>query len=79
MRRDKYTYKLGKGFACDVDVDHWLDEGEFKASVHIGEEYYESDPYKADDLALCEIKGWLEGVKVKLESAIKLIDDTLTD
>ena len=74
------AHNLGKGFSADCDLDYWQDEdGRYKASVHVGEDYYESDPYKAQDFALCEVKGWLEGTKVKIESTLKAIDKKLKD
>lgn len=71
---EENAYDLGKGFRCDVDFDYWKDnDGKYKASVNIGEEYYESDPYQSQDLALCEVKGWLEGVMVKIETTLNSI------
>ena len=61
-------------YSCDVDVNVWEEYNVFKASVSIGEDYYKSGPYKSKDLALCEVKGWLEGVKAKIEGVIKTIE-----
>lgn len=74
MNTEEYAYNMGKGFVCDVGIDWWEDNCKFKASAHIGEEYYESAPYKFKDLALCEVKGWLEGVKAKIEGTIQSIE-----
>lgn len=74
MSKQEKSIALGNGFACDVDVGWWEDAGQYRACVHIGEEYYESDPYKSIDLALCEVKGWLEGVKVKLDAQLKSLE-----
>ena len=79
MNTEEYAYNMGKGFVCDVDVDVWEDYGKYKASVNIGEEYYESDPYKSKDLALCEIKGYLEGVKAKIEGLIQAIERKINE
>lgn len=73
------AYKMGKGFVCDVDIDVWEDYGKFKASANIGEEYYESDPYKSKDLALCEVKGYLEGVKAKIEGTLQSIERQINE
>lgn len=72
MEIGKNAYMFGKGFVCDIDVDWWTNSaGQYKACANIGEEYYESDPYKSKDLALCEIKGWLEGIRAKIDGTIK--------
>lgn len=77
-KTEGYAQMVGRGFACDVDVDTWTDDdGSFKASASIGDEYYESDPYRSQDLALCEVKGWLEGVRAKIDSAVKGIERRL--
>lgn len=79
-KTQEYAHHLGKGFSSNCDLDCWQDEGgRYKAYVNVGEDYYESDPYKAQDLALCEVKGWLEGTKVKIESTLKAIDGKLKD
>ena len=79
-KTQEYAHHLGKGFSSDCDLDCWQNEaGRYKASVYVGEDYYVSDPYKAQDLALCEVKGWLEGTKVKIESTLKAIDEKLKD
>lgn len=79
-KAQEYAHHLGKGFSIDCDLDCWQDEdGTYNASIFIGEEYYKSNPYKTQDLALCEVKGWLEGTKVKIESTLKAIDEKLKD
>ena len=70
MKTTANARKVGKDFASDINVDCWEIRGEFKAGVSIGEEYYESEPYKSKEVALCEIKGWLEGVQVKIEGTL---------
>ncbi len=79
MNAEEYAYNMGKGFVCDVDVDVWEDYGKFKASINIGEESYISDPYKSKDLALCEVKGYLEGVKAKIEGLIQAIERQINE
>ena len=77
-RAQEHAHHLGKGFSSNCDLDCWQNEaGRYKASVFVGEDYYESDPYKAQDRALYEVKGWLEGTKVKIESTLKAIDEKL--
>ena len=74
----EHAYGTGKSFTSDVDYNKWeRPDGTYCASAFIGEKYYESDPYKSEDLALCEVKGWLEGIKSKIEGCIKAIDDKL--
>ena len=74
-----------KGFlySCDVDVNVWEEynvfNNVFKASVSIGEDYYKSGPHKSKDLALCEVKGWLEGVKAKIEGVIQSIERQINE
>ena len=74
----EYAHNLGKGFSLDCDFDYWQD-GTYKACANVGEDYYDSDPYRSQDLALYEVKGWLEGTKVKIESTLRAIDEKLKD
>ena len=73
------AHEKGKTFAFEVDVDTWMEGEKHKASVFIGREYFESDLYPSRDLALCEVKGWLEGIQVKVEATIHTIDKELDD
>lgn len=76
---DEAIQTRGFLYSCDVYV-HVLEEyNVFKASVSIGEDYHESDPYKSKDLALCEVKGFLEGVKAKIEGVIKSIERQINE
>lgn len=75
MNTEEYAYNTGKDFTSEVELNTWHIKSEgFKASVDIGEEYYETDPYKSKDLALCEVKGFLEGVKAKIEGVLQSIE-----
>ena len=78
--RDK-AEKLGRGFTCNVNLDVWIESkiNEHKASVSIQEDYYESAPYKSEDLALSEVKGWLESIQIKIESTIKKINQRIAE
>ena len=83
---ENYAYKYGKGWAADVEFDIFQiasvghkTKNRFGATVSIGEEYYETDPYPSKDLALCEVKGWLEGVKAKIEGVIKSIERQINE
>ena len=70
----------GKKFASEVKLDTWhVSLLGFKASVDIGEDYYETDPYKSKDLALCEVKGFLEGVKAKIEGVLQSIEREINE
>lgn len=70
----------GKKFASEVTLDCWhVSLLGFKASVDIGEDYYETDPYQSKDLALCEVKGFLEGVKAKIEGVLQSIEREINE
>ncbi len=70
----------GKKFASEVKLDTWhVSLLGFKASVDIGEDYYETGPYKSKDLALCEVKGFLEGVKAKIEGVLQSIEREINE
>lgn len=70
----------GKRFASEVTLDCWnVSLLGFKASVDIGEDYYETDPYQSKDLALCEVKGFLEGVKAKIEGVLQAIERQINE
>lgn len=63
MVTEDYATKLGNGFASEVIIEPRNTKRGCKVLVSIGEEYYETDYYQFRDLALCEVKGFLEGVK----------------
>lgn len=77
MRKD--AYQTGKDFSSVVELDVYQTKEGHKATVSIGEEFYETDPYKSKDLALSEVKGFLEGVQVQIESTIKAINELKDD
>lgn len=80
QKRDKYT-KNGKGWCEDslVSIEPYEHHGKSSVGVHIGEEYFETDPYSRKDFALCEAKGWLEAVKVQIGATITLIDKEIDE
>ena len=79
MNTEEYACNTGKDFTSEVELDFYQTKEGHKASVSIGEEYYESDPYKSKDLALCEVKGWLEGVKAKIEGVLQSIEREINE
>lgn len=79
MGIEDYAFKVGKDFTSEVELDFYQTKEGHKASVSIGEEYYESDPYQSRDLALCEVKGFLEGVKAKIEGVLQSIERQINE
>lgn len=79
MGTEDYATKIGKDFTSEVEFDSYKTKEGFKASVSIGEEYYESDPYQSKYLALCEVKGWLEGIKAKIEGILQSIKSEINE
>lgn len=77
MDTKDYASKIGKDFAPEVELDFYQTKEGHKATVSIGEEYYESDPYRSRDLALYEVKGLLESVKAKIEGTLQAIAETI--
>lgn len=69
----------GKGWMerdiFSVEVNE--DKGEYVAGIYCGKQYYETDPYKRRDYALCEAKGCLEGIKAQIDGCLKYIDKEL--
>ena len=79
MNTEEYAYNTGKDFASEVMLNTWHISLGFKVSVDIGDDYYETDPYKSKDLALCEVKGFLEGVKAKIEGVLQSIEREINE
>ena len=79
MNTKDYAFKMGKDFASKVMLNTWHISLGFKVSVDIGDDYYETDPYKSKDLALCEVKGFLEGVKAKIEGVLQSIERQINE
>ena len=77
-KRKKYA-KLGKGW-CErdlVSIDGGEREGKFFIGVTIGGQYYETDLYSRKDYALCEAKGYLEGVRTQIDGILDNINKEL--
>lgn len=67
---------MKNAFPPKVELCQWRnDYGMYKASLSIGEEYYESDPYKEAAYALCEIKGYIDGLQIQIDGIMKVIND----
>ena len=79
-KREKYT-EHGKGWCEDdlVSIEPYEFHGKSYVGVHIGEEYFEAAPYQRKDFALCEAKGWLEGVKAQIEGVLDAINKEIED
>ena len=55
--------------ARDEQSGRWL------GSISIGEEYYETDPYKDKECAIAELRGWWNGTKIKVEQYLKSVEN----
>ena len=63
------AFELGRSFAPKVDVDLWVDaRGIHKGGISIGEEYYETDPWRKREDVIRELKGYLAGIKKQIEN-----------
>lgn len=72
--------KLGRGFACEIDIDTLKTyDGKYKGVITMDNQdfYYETDPYKDKECALAEAMGLLEGLKVQINTYIERIDKVL--
>ena len=79
MGTEDYSTQTGKDFTSEVEFDAYKTKEGYKATVSIGEEYYETDPYKSKNLALCKVKGFLEGVKEKIEGVLQSIEREINE
>lgn len=84
QKREKHT-EFCKGW-CEhelVSIDPckhtFKDCDKFFVGVRIGVEYFETDPYSRKDFALCEAKGWLEGVKAQIEGVLDAINKEIEE
>ena len=59
-------------FPSKVDCYLWQEEGKWYASIFIGREYYETDPYKDKQSAVAEAYGWWEGTKRQVDKFFEL-------
>ena len=60
-----------------ISVEVYERNGRFVAGVDYGEHYFETDPYKRRDYALCEAKGYLEGIKAQIDGWLEYIENEL--
>ncbi len=81
MKADKEkARKLGRGFAYEIDIDIiTTDDERYKGEITMDNQdfYYETDPYKDKECALAEVKGFLEGIKIRIDNYIERIDKVL--
>ena len=71
--------KLWNVFAPEVILEPHKTKRGYNVLVSIGEDYYETDCYQFRDLALCEVKGFLEGVKAKIEGTLQSIERQINE
>lgn len=81
MKADKEkARRMGKAFANEIDIDIiTTDDGKYKGVITMDNQdfYYETDPYKDKKNALAEVMGFLEGLKVQIDSYIERINRVL--
>ena len=66
-------------FAENIDVEIHRKGELYYVCISLGENYYETDPYKNRDYALSEAKGYLEGLKMKICDELLNIERQLND
>ena len=72
------AYKIGKNFTSKFDAQVRNDRrGRWYGLVHIGENYYETDPYLTREGAMSELKGYLEGLTVQMQAFMEYLDGEL--
>ena len=78
-KKKQQLIDYGKGWLerdiFSVEVNE--DKGKYVAGIFFGEHYFETDPYKRRDYALCEAKGYLEGIKTQIDGCLEYIDKEL--
>lgn len=76
---NKKAKTTGRMFSPGVSYEIVRNEedGEWFASISIGEMYYETDPYKDKDGAVSELLGCLDALKEKTEEKINELNDIL--
>lgn len=60
-----------KAFLPKTDFEIYQWNGRWKVSISIGDEYYETDPYKRKEDALNEARDYLGFVKTFVDRTIK--------
>ena len=69
--------EIGRQFAPKISyaVAKNIERGMWIGSISIGEEYYETDPYKTKEGAVSELLGCIEELKEKTEQIINELND----
>lgn len=75
----KKHYDKGKMFSNGVDVELCKKKDLHYVGISLGENYYETDPYKNKDYALSEAKGYLDGIRTVLCDKLLEIENQLND
>lgn len=70
-------YSVGKMFAENIDIESHRKGDLHYVCISLGDNYYETDPYKEESFALSEAKGYLEGLKIKLDIELQNIEKQL--
>lgn len=73
----KEHYNVGKMFAESIDIESHRKGDLHYVCIFWSENYYETDPYKEESYALSEAKGYLEGLKIKLDIELQNIEKQL--
>lgn len=70
----------GKGWVERNTISVEVNENKgnyYSVGINWGGDYYQTDPYKKRDHALCEAKGYLEGIKSQIDGCLEYIDKEL--
>lgn len=78
-KKKQQLIDFGKGWVerNTISVDVNEDNGSYNVGINWGDNYYQTDPYKRRDYALCEAKGYLEGIKIQIDGCLEYIDKEL--
>lgn len=78
-KKKQQLIDYGKGWVERNTISVEVNENEdyYSAGINWGNEYYPTDPYKKRDHALCEAKGYLEGLKSQIDGCLEYIDKEL--
>lgn len=70
-------YSVGKTFAEHIDIESHRKGDLHYVCISWGDNYYETDQYKEESHALSEAKGYLDGLKIKLDIELQNIEKQL--
>lgn len=78
-KKKQQLIDFGKGWVerNTISVEVNEDRGKYRVGINWGDDYYETDPYKRRDYALCEAKGYLEGIKAQIDGWLEYIEKEL--